>query len=85
MNELRLRSVFHGRVDVDPMMAKVIIAAAGAIAVKKLAWINLDPFLRARLDKLLKFWENMSTHPPLLFYKPYFLSLSIIAGVLMLK
>ncbi len=41
------KSVFHGKVAVPPIIAKVSIAAVGASAVKKVLWITLEDFLKA--------------------------------------
>ena len=58
------KSVFQGKVDVLPIIAKLTIAAAGANAVKKFACTTLDPFLNAKVDKFLNVDEKASIQPP---------------------
>jgi len=82
---LQLRSVFHGKVAVPPIIARLNIAAAGAIDVNKLAWTIFDAFLKAFEDKLLNIALKESIQEPFEFFSPSFFSLSMMTGVLMSK
>jgi hypothetical protein len=80
-SEFKVKSVFHGKLAVPPMIAKVSIKAVGANAVKNVDCTVFEPFLK---EKLKIFLKPEAIDPIKVFFSdftPSYLTLSIMCGV----
>lgn len=83
---LELMAGCQGRVALPPTMARVSMAAAGAMAVNTELWMILEDFLRAYEETLRMRERKDSPHVLLLPWSmPYFLTFSMMRGVLISK
>lgn len=84
MIEVIVKSGFHGKVEVPPMIANVSIRAAGASVANIVDWIVLDDLRKEKLTIFLKQDANDPAHV-LVSLIPWFFIFSMIVGILSLK